>query len=309
MRRLFNSFSMLGIAALIAFGFAACTDDDDNPITPVDDLVPPTSLKAFSDDGAVGLAWTPSASETQANFEQYRIIVFDVTANDTLNHYLAQAGNGAMVGQLTNGRRYKFHVYAEDNTGKLSDNFVFVTWAPAVRQYSDTQGNQIEVYATTSANKPSGIDIYNSAGKAEVINQSDAAFQTRGDLYVFATSGTSQALEIRTAQNATVNPGPPAYFNSSIGTVTADNLSSGEMTSSPNVNDYTLTSVSIADGSATNGRLYFGKLVRGSDDFYFRMLVRSVNGKLVQGSGSERYLILEFSYQSTPNVPYAKRVN
>lgn len=306
MRRLLFSLTTLSMIGVLSLGFSGCTEDDDNPITPVDEVVAPTQLRAYSDDGIIGLDWNPSASETQSNFKGYYIKLVEVGTTDTTN-LRADAGNGAYIDELTNGIRYYIRVYAEDTDNNLSANYSEITWAPATRQYQDNQGNEIQVYATTSATKPSGIDIYNASGKAEVISQAGTAFAQRGDLYVYAETGTSQALEIRSAQNAQNNPGPITYFNTK-SPEDADNLSGIVQTSPPNDANYTLQSISIGDGPATIGKMYWGKLVRGSDEFYFRMLVRSVNGKLVQGSGAERYLVLEFSYQSMPNVQYAKRV-
>jgi hypothetical protein len=60
---------------------------------------------------------------------------------------------------------------------------------------------------------------------------------------------------------------------------------------------------------SSNGALGQGFFVRTGTTgnyHYARVFIKSVGGKLVQGTGTSRYIELEISYQSAPNVPYAK---
>lgn len=303
MKRFFQSFTTLSLVAVLAMGFTGCSEDD-NPVTTDNEIAPPTNVKAYSDDKSVGLEWTPSVNELESNFKGYVIRVRAANTTDTMYYELNQKANGVIINQLTNGTIYEFFVHGATTKGKLSSNYTKITWAPAVRQMNDKDGNVIKVYATTSS-LPSAIDIYNPSGKAEVISQSGAEFAARGDLFVFAENN-NDALQIRAPQSAVGNPGPETKFYPD--PVNADNLNDYSMTSPFATGSYTATSLGIATGPSSTGKLYFGKLVRNEGEYFFRMLVlRGSNGSLVQGSGDDRYVQLEFSYQTSPDVKYAKR--
>jgi hypothetical protein len=69
-----------------------------------------------------------------------------------------------------------------------------------------------------------------------------------------------------------------------------------------------LKEITLSDITVNTGKVYFGRLVRGTDFYYFRMLVkRGANGKLIQGSGNDRYVELAISFQNAPNNPFAKQ--
>ena len=75
----------------------------------------------------------------------------------------------------------------------------------------------------------------------------------------------------------------------------------------PADNTYTLKEITIDLAPVTTGRVYFGRLVRGSDKFYFRLLVKKGDqGFLVQGSGIDRFLEFQASFQDRANNPIAK---
>jgi fibronectin type III domain protein len=310
MKRFFSSLAMLSMIAVLAVGFNGCTEDD-GPTSPTDQGVEnPTQLKAYSDDQAIGLSWTPSASELQSNFAGYTIKVWSQGATDTMT-YTTDKGNGAIITGLTNGVRYEIFVYGRSIPGNLSPSWSKIIWSPAVRHTMDTDGNVIKVYATTSNTFPSAIDIHNDQGKAEVISQKGTEFATRGDLFVFAENAQSQSLEIRDPHSAN-NQGLPTQF-SNVPIVEIDNLNDFVQSAPPSESTYIVDKVIVPSAAATIGRMYYGRLKRGPNEneyMYFRMLIKlGDDGSLVQGSDDDRFLELEFSYQSVPNVQYAKRVN
>jgi hypothetical protein len=283
--------------------FSGCSSN--TPAEPTDpDVAAPTNILAGSADGGVILSWTPSTSESASNFGKYVITGTNESTNKSFTVVAPKGASKFTVDSLTNGTRYLFVVRSETSQGKQSPDFVQIEWAPAVRQNTDLNGSIITVYATTSKNN-SAVDLYNSLGYAEVIPQSGQTFKDRGSLYVYASDVASASLSI-TSPDLANNQGLVTQFSTNSG-VAVNSLDDQLATSSPNSNSYTATTISIADAPATSSMVYFGRLVRGTDYYYFRLLVvLGSNGRLVQGSGADRYLQLIVSFQSAANVPFAK---
>jgi hypothetical protein len=298
------STTILALAlSVMAIHFSGCTSN--NPASPDDpDVSAPTQVQAASGDSQVILSWVASTSESATNFGKYVITGLNETTNQTFTVVAPKGTTKFVVDSLQNGTRYWFTVRSETTLGKQSTDFSKIEWAPAVRQNTDLYDDAILVYATTSKNN-SAVDLYNALGYAEVIPQSGTDFQDRGDLFVYAASSTSGSLVITSPSEAN-NQGLETQFSTNSG-VAVNSLDDQLATSSPNSGSYTATTIPIADASASSNMVYFGRLKRGTDFYYFRLLIVARNGNLVQGSGADRYIELVASYQSTVNVPFAKR--
>lgn len=296
----FRILTMLALAALLSAGFTACDDNTTDPVDTDPVLAAPTNLKAASADNAVFLSWTASIDENESNFGSYEITVLNKATNETLAPRTAGKGISSIrVDGLTNGVRYQFTIRSVTNLGKEGTTFATLEWSPAVRQ------NAVNVYATTSTTFNSAVDLYNANGDIEVIPQSGQTFKDRGDLYVFAASNNS-SLEIISPDQAN-NQGLETQF-SNVTPVDMDDMN-GQLASEPPANGtYTLKKLTVQASSATSGRIYWGRIVRGNDMYYFRLLVKKGgNGSLVQGSGNDRFLEMGVSFQNAPNNPFAKQ--
>ncbi|MBN1448053.1 MAG: fibronectin type III domain-containing protein, partial [Bacteroidetes bacterium] len=288
----FKVLKTLAVVLLLAVPFTAC-DEEDNPVTTDPDVAAPTNLKAASGDGTIFLSWTPSIDETADNFGGYDITVLNKSTNDTDTKFAGKGVNYITISQLSSGRmingvRYQFTIRSVTELGKTSSDFATVEWSPAFRQNTDAMGLPIKVYATTSTQFNSAIDLYNANGNAEVIPQIGQTFQDRGDLYVYA-AGTSGSLSLVSPAEAN-NQGLQTQFSNAT-PVNADNLDDQLASEPPADGTYTLKQIDIADAGVSTGRVYWGRLVRGSDHFYFRLLIKKgSNGKLIQGSGNDRYI-------------------
>ncbi len=300
----FSLIRTLALALLVGVTFIAC-DEDTNPIDNDPDVSAPTNLKASSADGAVYLSWTLSSSESASNFGSYDIAILDKSTNQALSPKTASKGISSLrIDGLTNGTRYEFTLRSVTTAGKKSISFALVEWSPAVRQNFDAAGMLIKVYATTSIFN-SAIDLFNASGKAEVIPQAGQTFQDRGDLYVDAAS-PSAPLSLKSPAEAN-NQGMVTQFSSSA-SVDTDDLNTHLSSVPPLSNTYTLSEITLSDITVAAGKVFFGRLVRGSDYYYFRLLVkRGANGKLIQGSGDDRYVELTVSFQNIPNNPFSKK--
>ncbi|MCB2206477.1 fibronectin type III domain-containing protein [bacterium] len=301
----FNVLKMFALAILVAVAFTACDENSDNPVDTDPAVAAPTNLMAASDDGAVFLSWTPSIDESATNFGSYSITILNTSTNQTGTPITAGAGiSSVRIDGLTNGVIYTFTIRSLTDQGKESTGFAQIDWSPAVRNAVDNGGNLIRVYATTSATEPSAIDLYNDNGMTEVISQAGQEFQDRGDLYVYAASDTD-VLKLMSPAEAN-NQGMETQFSSQA-SVATDDLDDQLATEAPAASSYTLSEIMPDNGQVSAGQVYWGRLVRGSDYFYFRLLVKKgSNGRLVQGTGNDRYFEMVVSFQNAPNNKFAK---
>ena len=290
------------LMALLLVAFAACDEESTNE--PIDaDVTAPTNLRASSADEALILRWDPSTSEGQDNFGGYKIRVLDQETSEA-NIVNAPRGSGYTIENLKNGTRYLMNVWAVTTAGKESASPVSIEWAPAIRRSQNQSGDPVRVYATTSTQFNSAVDLFNASGITEVIPQSGQDFKDRGDFYVYAPNATSNFLEIRSPSTAN-NQGMVTQFSSV--TYDADALDEQVATTSPRTSTYTKQEMTITNADVTTGKVIYGRLSRGNNYYYFRLLVkRGSNGKMVQGSGVDRFLEFDISYQHIRDVPFAK---
>lgn len=299
-----NVLKTLAIALVVSLTFTAC-DEESDPITPDTEVAAPTNLMAASDNNAVVLSWTLSVDESASNFGTYNIVVFNLATNQEEKQVTVPKGvSSYAITSLTNGVRYQFTIRSITELGTASTDFATVEWSPAYRQNTEVNGLPIKVYATTSTAFNSAIDLYNADGKAEVIPQSGAEFKARGDLYVYASSANS-TLSIISPMEAN-NQGLETQF-SNASPADVDNLNNQLASEPPAGSTYTQKEITLDNGGVNSGRVYWGRLVRGTDHFYFRMLIKKgTNGKLVQGTGNDRFIEMVVSFQDAPNNPFAK---
>ena len=301
----FDVMKTLVIAMLVAATFVAC-DEESDPITPDPEVAAPTNLTAASADAAVWLSWTASADVNEDNFGGYMLSILNTSTNQQHSNPIPIGAGltSVRIDGLTNGVRYIFTLRSVTDLGNESTNYASVEWSPAVQQTQDAGGNLIKVYATTSNSFPSAIDLYNDAGLAEVISQAGTEFTERGDLYVFASSSSS-TLSLKSPAEAN-NQGLETQF-SNASPVDVDDLADQLASEPPANSTYTQKELTLDNGAVTSGRVYWGRLVRGNEYFYFRLLLKKgSNGKLVQGDGNDRYVEMNVSFQNAPNNPFAK---
>ena len=298
-------FKTLAVALLLAVPFTACDEDDDNPVTTDPEVAAPTNLQAASGNNAIFLSWDASIDEQADNFGSYEITILNKANNETLAPRTAAKGiNDIRIDGLTNGVRYQFTVRSVTDLGNVSTDFATIEWSPAARQTTDKDGLPIKVYATTSLQFNSAVDLYNVDGDAEVIPQAGQEFQDRGDMYLFAE--TNAAPLFLTSPAEADNQGLITQFSNQT-PAAVDDLDD-QLALDPPVDDsYTVDKIQIPDGAVQTGRVYWGRLVRGNDHFYFRLLVKKgSNGMLVQGGGADRFIEMVASFQNAPNNPFAK---
>ena len=310
MNKYFQILTSALLVLSVALFFAAC-DTTDNPTTPDDpDVSAPTNLKAYSDNNKIGLTWTASTSESQTNFATYEITVTASQTGQAVGVFNAAKGSTSYtITGLTNGTRYTAIVRSKTTKGKTSTDQANIEWAPAVRNATDKNGVSIDVYATTSTQPKSGVLLNGAGNLVEVVSQAQSYWKQNGDLFLYAATSSSTTLELRSPHLATNNTGDKTtqfwknYYE-------VDNFDGGSaITSPPPVGEYTDSKIDLADASVSRSRVYFARIQgTGTNRHTVRILVkRGANGKLVQGSGADRFIMLEVSLQTDPNNPFAKK--
>lgn len=288
---------------ILALCAAGCDDSSTGPEDPL--VRAPSNLRAWSDSGSVGLTWDASPSQGQSNFGSYALVVRDKVADTTASIAIPKATTSITVPKLINGVRYQFVLWAATALGKKSIDSITVEWSPAVRHITDTAGDSIRVYAGTSS-LPDGIDLHNSQGRSELLREESAAFAERGDFFVYAASLASD-LQLVSPHLSAVNPGLETQF-SNVAPVAAESFDNAPATVSPASATYVLGSLSVTDDIVTKNRIVYGRLLRGNDRYYFRLLLkRSAAGSFIHGSGLDRCVLLDVSFQDVRNIPFSKR--
>ncbi len=261
MKNSFRSVAPWLLSLFIAVFFAAC-DTTDNPTEPDPDVQAPADLKAYSLDGKIGLVWTLSSSESQTNFGVYEITAVEsqTSANPQVRTVAKGVSNYVFDG-LTNGTRYTIMIRAKTSKGKTSANQATVEWSPAVRNTNDISNKTIDIYATTSSTKPSGILFNGTGNKVEVISQAGADWKQRGDAYFYTTSTSDNTLKIMSADLAQNNTGMKTTYFSTVSYDANDLDASTAQTSAPPAATYTSQKlISIIDQVAPNGKVYWARI-------------------------------------------------
>ena len=299
-------YFLTGLAALALVAGSGCSDSPSNPNTPSEpNLAPPFNLRAWSDDSTIGILWNASVDEPRNGFGAYAIDVWDKATDRRFSTTAPKGTTTLRIRNLTNGDRYLITAHAVSSGGRRGDDSSSVEWSPAKRVTRDINGSVIRVYATTSA-FPSAVDLLADSAHAELLDMTSAAFATRGDLFVYAPNFVGEC-RLMSPSISGINPGQLTQF-SSVPVILATSLNDAAATSSPSFSTYTLTEVVIDNAWSEKGKIYFGRTQRGSAWYYFRVFLKpGTDGFVVQGAGSDRYIVIEASFQSVRNVPFAKR--
>ncbi|MBI5647670.1 MAG: fibronectin type III domain-containing protein [Ignavibacteriae bacterium] len=288
-------------ALLLALICAACSDSGTAPSDAP--LAGPSNLRAWSADSTIGLRWNGSSSEWQTNFDKYVLTVWDKYASSVTRYDVPKGTTTMLLRALHNGHRYQISLHAFSTAGNRSADSAVVEWAPSPRVTRDVAGAPIRVYTSASA-LPSGVDLFVDSARAEVLQVTSAAFAARGDFFVYSPL-VSGIVEI-TSPHLAANPGQRTEFSTSP-YVEAASLDDSPATSSPASSTYTASSIILDNAVSQKGRIYFGRLVRGTARYYFRLFIkRGSDDRLVQGFGTDRYIEVEASFQSEKNVPFSK---
>lgn len=299
----------LALVAITVVGllFVGCEDSSTN--TPVKFIpAPPSNLMALSlNETAIRIKWTPSPSESNAEFKGYRIIA--KSGSQTFNPITTAKGETIVdILSLDAGKIYDISVMAYTNDTVSSA--ITISWAGAKRFRG------IRAYETASVN---GSGIRLSDGMNLTIangTQWDVCLDTRTvggqDNWAFGSPQASTYTDdngrfIRGAQ-----AGQPAkvtiIFSDSTAQgyipyfIVADSL---EAVFESQVLGTGKKQVQIMLENLQNQArniLCYAKTAEGN---FAKIMLKAAGGSVLQGSAPNRYVEIDYSFQAAANVPYA----
>jgi hypothetical protein len=218
----------------------------------------------------------------------------------------------ATVNNLVSGQVYAFTVSSV--RGSKVSSLVSVQSTPSARYTTDVStGTPLRIYEKASTHG-SGLTIDPSKGGPKNVSKNQSATpqnvqlamvadNTKGTLVIGPANAFTEFIQvgqydpdITISQMTYVAPSLDSWYYS--GSMENEMLP----VNNGNVSAYEL-SQSIP---GTNGQGFFVRTGPSGNYHYARVFVKNVGGKLLQGVAPERYVELEITYQTTPNVPYAK---
>ncbi|MBM2841733.1 MAG: Fibronectin type-III protein [Bacteroidetes bacterium] len=296
------------VNAIVLFSFVfgttwlGCKSDETTAPTPGPTIVAPTNLRAFSvGPTSVGLIWSLSTSEAEASFNNYVVRAKDPsgTISGTIN--VPKGTPNVTFTPLLEGIIYTFVIRSSGTGGTVSSDSASVRWSPARRFLTDsTNGPPIQVYELRSTLGASGLQFSSSSGAYARVRSLGTGNPDRFlcDIYIDSVGGGAICLK-----NIALLGYPRNTFFS---TDVRDALDLNDPQSAPpDTTSYQLNRINLPTTTVTQAKVLYA---RTSDNHYVRILVQKnlSTNLLYSGSGSDRYVVLQLSYQNTAGNWFAK---
>lgn len=291
-------FTKLALAGVMIFalGIAGCNEND-NPITPPTAPDAPTGLMATSKNATtVSLKWTaPAAGVTPTGYE------ISYAAGGTTKTMDASATSADVVG-LNEGTIYTFSVKAKNGTASSSASNA-VMWAPAKRLTGT-----FKLYSSKSSANGSGLQFSTASvlkiGQGELW---DICFDDKDGRPLLGSPGVSGYVDANNQFPNGKDAKIVALGRDYLGVNSLDEIFDVDSLSVAPTGGFkeVLKDLSTVPDK-TKG---YGFVVRSRTDAatvnFAKVLVKSVGGNFVQGTGDEKFVEIEVSYQTMVNTPYA----
>lgn len=284
-------FAAKGIAlGLVTLFAASCNTNEDplNPSTQVPTAVDSVAATAVSGT-TVGLKWayptTPSIAITG-----FRVTVKNGTTV-VKTQQVASTARTASVDGLTAGTIYSFEIKAVNSD--TASTAKAISWAPAVRATGTYR-----IYETSSGNG-SGLELSATPQTLRVAEGGrwDLALDNRDE---------ADSIFLASPRLSSYTDNEYKFPNGQAGKITRLGRIF-QATSLDNVYETEALAATEEDIFVFfRNTAPFGFVVRTQDGNFAKVLVKSVGGSIVQGSGDNEYIEVEVSYQTTANVPYAR---
>lgn len=299
--------SFVGSALVAALFFLGCeeTSAPEQPPTPSSPPQPPSNLQALSvNDSTVRLRWTPSPSESNANFGFYRLRVYDDAQGRLLDTIRLGPQTPVDITGLRSGTVYRFELYAvwRDTTRDTAQSVTaaVVRWAPAARFTTLSDGSPIRLYETDSQ-FPSGLDFEGPDGKPRTLT---VAQSNEWDLCLDTRVGSWDIGSPRLSTYTIANPRQTLIDTLRLRQqkyLQVDSLNQVFETEA-----FGASTLAEALANFNNQRRGFIVVLRTQEGNWAKVFVKAdAQGNILRGTAPNRYVELEISYQKTPNVPYA----
>lgn len=286
---------------LLLVVFAACNKDG-TIVDPGPTLLAPTNLRAYSASAtSVGLRWDLSATESDPAFNNYLIRVKSPGGALVGSVSVSKGNPQAFVTGLAEGVIYTFVVRSTNTSSAESADSVSIRWSPARRYTVDSlNGPPIQVYEFNSTSGASGLQFNSSGAYARTRSLSISnPDRVLCDMYL----ATSPSLSLRNVATPPLSYPRNTFFSS----VSRDAVSLDDpQLTPPDSTTYLLNAVDIPLTTGTQSKVFYG--YSATDNKYVRILVlrNPATNLLYYGSGSDRYVILQLSYQNAAGNPYSR---
>lgn len=289
---MFKYKSLLAAMTLVALIMVGCNENTTNVV----DTVPnaPTGMMATSlGKDKIAVKWT---APTAGTFTGYKLKLTGIGMDTTF--IVDKTTGGYEVSGLTEGTKYTFALTSVNGTA-MSATAATITWSPATRFTTldgTPTGNAIRLYESSSS-KGSGLRLYDPTTKLP---------------QVLTVSGGGSAWDIGIDNKGitdSLDTGSPGALNFTINNPRATLI--GKIYSNVNSLDdiYETADLTVSSqglytlpNSSTGGYAFVLKTAEGN---FAKVLFKSIGGKILQGSGTERYVTVEISYQMVAGVPHA----
>lgn len=301
-----NLFLAGAVAAVLGISATGCNE---NPTDPPGGGGPgnPTGLMASTQGPtSVALKWSAVTGATSYT------VSWKATGSGDSGSTPGVTGTTYTVTNLTKGQRYTFTVRGVNADGASTG--ATIDWAAADRFTSDVNGPAtINIYEKSST-KGSAIDI-SAAGAANVSVVAGSPGKAMLAFYRYNDSlivGPAYAItEYKTSAN---NDFTKVDSSTYISTNAFDVTSLNDWFSDKSIDEYIQNSGASAGNviafnfspSETKSKGFYMRTGAAGNYRYARVLIMNNGGKILQGSGSEEFITVQISYQSTPNLPFAK---
>lgn len=299
--KLLNFKSLFAALVLAAMAFSACSESTSPAGNNGNAPNAPTKLMATSKDAnSILISWTPSTSESNTDFAGYWVTV---TPGLFQSQLISKGQNPFSITNLTEGTVYTITVAAQNSNGDRS-TAATVIWSPASR----FQGSQaLQVYSYNSS-KGSGINLWDaSANGPKVLTvankaQWDLGFDDQNGMVKFGSasqvsfgSGTPTSITEVSTEYFPANSLDETFDSQAMDTYAGYSQRLQDMTVFTGDNKGVVLYVRTKDNSSAAWH-------------YAKVLIKrnTTNNSFVFGSGNDKYLNLEISYQNGENVPYAR---
>lgn len=291
MKKFNISSSLLAILVLgfVAFG---CNENEDPPVGNENEAPNNvTSLVATSGGStSVILKWNTPSTNANSELASYELTFTPGGTAVTI----PKGDNTYTVTGLTEGTTYVFTIKSKGTNNKLS-NGTTVSWAPARRS------SIIRLYGSSSS-MGSGLDLDGNGGNPEVLRIAeggrwDLCFDDKDPL----NPGIGSPGQSGYVDNNFEFPNGQEAKKTYVSTFRWEGVTNlDQVFESEGLNAGTLEQLQLLNLSQP-----FAFVVKTEEGNYAKVHVLRNNGKFIQGSGSDEYIEVIVSYQSTANVPYA----
>lgn len=303
--KLFNVAKYFAIFAVAAILFSACTENTTDP-TDTDQPKPEaiTGLMAttFAKD-TISLKFTPSVSESNTLFTDYTLVITPGAYNPLS---VPKGTNMVKIGGLQSNTEYTFTIKANYSNDSSSAP-VAIKWATAYRFDKNINDDTevIKVYESAS-DFGSGLVLYTMQGTTAGSVAKKVANSVDWDLAL--NTQTTGKIKFGTAKGIgySYSAGQPGVTEVT-DPILADKLN--DVYDSQGLDTKNFKEQNVDLSNYTKNIVFYARKVVGGDYYYAKVLVKTGANGFLQGSGNNRYVEVEVSYQATKNLPYAKTSN